>query len=79
MTEAKKPADQFQIGDTVLYVPEGVITTIRGYTWQTNIGNPPRILTYALDCGINVTTSMIERLDDAKASAGGTRAKSRST
>jgi len=59
----KSPKDQFQIGDEVLYKPEGVYTTIRGYLWlPIEINKPPRIGGYELDCGITVPAEWIERV-----------------
>lgn len=51
--EARQRAElQLQIGDAVLYLPEGVYTTVEGYVWHEEIGAAPRILAYRLSCGI---------------------------
>lgn len=58
----KKPQDQFQIGETVLYRPEGVLTRIRGYLWSETVGDAPRIVAYELDCNITVDGALLERM-----------------
>lgn len=55
------PKEQFQIGDDVVYVPEGVYATVDGYQWFTTIGESPKIIGYRLSCGIVVPRGMIER------------------
>lgn len=51
--------DQYQIGDEVVYVPEGVITTVTGYVWKYQVPEPPRILLYSLACGIDVPKDVL--------------------
>lgn len=55
------PETQFQIGDRVLYLPEGVYCTVEGYFWLESIGEPPSILGYRLSCGIIVNRDLISR------------------
>lgn len=57
----KDPKEQFQIGDTVVYMPEGVITEIGGYLWQHAMGSEPFIQSYVLTCGITVPGSTIAK------------------
>lgn len=45
-------SEQLQIGQRVLYVPEGVWTEVIGYEWKHCIGGPPSIVRYELSCGI---------------------------
>jgi hypothetical protein len=49
---ARSPESQFQIGDRVTYLPEGVYTEISGYLWHNSVGEIPRIMGYELSCGI---------------------------
>ncbi|RVC47588.1 MULTISPECIES: hypothetical protein [unclassified Mesorhizobium] len=57
--DAQRIAAQFQIGDEVVYVPEGVITTVAGYVWQEKVGTPPTIALYGLACGISVPKDLL--------------------
>jgi hypothetical protein len=59
VTEKTSTEFQFQIGDAVIYHPEGVCTTVIGYLWAESIGNFPRIVGYRLDCGITVPKTAI--------------------
>lgn len=59
LLEDKKPEDQFQIGDPVIYVPDGIITRVEGYTFYSDMFNPPKILTYNLSCGISVGADLL--------------------
>jgi hypothetical protein len=51
--------DQFQIGDEVVYTPEGVITTVTGYDWLTSVEAPPKVLAYQLACGISAPKNLL--------------------
>lgn len=51
--------NQFQIGDFVLYVHEGVFTQVQGYLWVEAIGALPVIGGYVLECGITVPKDAI--------------------
>lgn len=53
--------EQLQIGDRVTYTPEKVRATVTGYIWTQARGEPPKILMYELDCGIEVTRDLLER------------------
>lgn len=65
MTSLVSPADQYQIGDKVIYLPEGVRTKIAGYVWVGRYGcDLPEISTYRLDCGIAVPRAAIVRDSD---------------
>lgn len=55
------PDDQLQIGDDVIYLPEGVYAKVDGYQWFSAIGKPPSIIGYRLSCGIVAPRGMIER------------------
>lgn len=55
------PSDQLQIGDRVVYRPEGVITEIEGYRWAEPVGDLPHIIGYYLSCGIAAPRSAIDR------------------
>lgn len=54
-------ADQFQIGDRVIYTPEGVVTRISGYLWRTSVDSPPSIMSYELECGVSVAGELLCR------------------
>lgn len=54
-----KVADQYQIGDEVVYTHEGVVTKVTGYVWLEKLDEPPTILLYQLDCGISVPKSLL--------------------
>lgn len=53
MSEGKSVNDQFQIGDVVVYVPEGIVTQVRGYLWIDQMGELPVVGLYELSCGIH--------------------------
>lgn len=55
------PADQFQVGDKVTYMPEGVLAEVTGYLWANSIDGVHRIGGYELDIGITVPGQLIER------------------
>lgn len=57
------PADQYQIGDCVLYLPEGVITEVTGYLWEESVGEAPRIIAYELSCGTRVSRESLVSLE----------------
>lgn len=60
MSEPQRdPQTQFQIGDKVLYVPEGVETEIDGYLWIQSVGGLPKIGAFKLRCGIEVPAESI--------------------
>lgn len=48
----KPPEQQFQIGDKVIYLPEGVYTEITGYVWSFPDNVTAKIKKYRLSCGI---------------------------
>lgn len=48
------PNDQFQIGDPVLYVAQGIKTTVVAYVWAESTGGEPMLVNYKLACGISV-------------------------
>lgn len=50
----RDPNSQFQVGDKVLYLPEGVFAVVVGYVWIEAIGELPRIGAYRLSVGIEV-------------------------
>ena len=64
----KEPNEQFQIGDRVLYMPEGVITEIDGYLWSQKMGKDPFIQGYELRCGITVREDTIRKLGNSPTS-----------
>ena len=58
------PAEQPQIGDKVIYLPEGIATTVQGYEWEfnpdpSNINHAPKLKRYVLGCGVTVTRDHI--------------------
>ena len=57
----KRSEDQFQVGDEVLYEPEGVVTTVDGYLWLEAVGSLPEIGAYRLACGVSVPGSSLKR------------------
>lgn len=59
--QARDPERQFQIGDRVLYLPEGVYSVIEGYLWIETVGRVPRIGAYRLSCGIAVPENSISK------------------
>ncbi len=58
---ARSCESQFQIGERVVYLPEGVQTLIEGYVWIEAIGVAPRIGGYRLACGVTVSENTIAR------------------
>lgn len=58
----KKVSDQFQIGDSVIYTPEGVVTKVVGYLWGQKIGGFLYITYYQLECGINVPRHTLKKV-----------------
>jgi len=65
---ARDPADQFQIGEQVLYLPEGIFAVIEGYDWAESIGALPYLIAYQLSCGISVPGNAIARIPFKKTS-----------
>lgn len=63
----KDPAEQFQIGENVVYQPEGVVAQVVGYVWHEQMGELPTVAAYALSCGISVPGSALVREEDARA------------
>lgn len=61
-------ADQFQIGDEVLYADEGIVTEVTGYIWDVRIGDLPRVVAYELRCGVAVPYRALARITDGKVS-----------
>lgn len=57
------PKDQLQIGEHVIYEPEGVYATVEGYQWVVPLGDNPRIVGYKLSCDITASRSMLRRRD----------------
>lgn len=65
-------SDQHQIGDEVVYVPEGVITTVTGYDWIQGVDAPPKIIAYQLACGISAPKSLLAAyVGDRRYATGG--------
>ena len=58
---ARSPDSQFQIGDRVLYLPEGIYARVDGYFWNRTIGECPRVVSYLLSCGIEAPENTIAR------------------
>lgn len=58
--------DQLQIGQSVLYVDQGVFTKVTGYVWAHSVGGLSKIISYELACGINVPRNALARIDDGK-------------
>ena len=52
--EFQNPDTQFQMGDRVLYKPDGIIATVTGYQWVETMGHRPKLIGYELSCGITV-------------------------
>jgi hypothetical protein len=61
MITEKSIAEQYQIGDRVIYMPEGILTTITGYKWETYVEKPPAIIAYLLGCGIGISADYLCR------------------
>lgn len=55
----KDPKSQYQIGDQVVLLCEGVYATVEGYFWDQTIGEYPKIVGYKLSCGVTVSGNMI--------------------
>lgn len=72
---AVDPSEQLQVGDRVLYVDQGVITTVSGYVWQESLGSPPRIGLYVLSCGISAPRGALQRWEGASGSLLGEQAQ----
>lgn len=68
MTIEQSIAEQYQIGDRVVYIPEGIVTKISGYMWRTSTDRPPEIVAYELECGIAISSDYFCRA--APASGG---------
>jgi hypothetical protein len=62
---AAMTAEQYQIGDRVIYTPEGVVTTVSGYLWFNTVEKRPSIMGYELACGITVGSGLICRAPPA--------------
>lgn len=60
MSENKDPATQFQVGDRVLYLPEGIFAVVEGYVWNQQTGDLPKVMLYRLNIGIDVPASAIK-------------------
>lgn len=58
--EGRDPLTQFQIGDGVVYTPEGIITRVIGYLWSSAIGSAPKVVGYELACGVTVPAHMLQ-------------------
>lgn len=56
-----RPEDQFQIGDNVTYVREGVHSQVQGYMWAESVGGAPTVIGYKLSCGISVPRAELVR------------------
>lgn len=57
----RNPDTQFQIGEDVLYLPEGVRCKVDGYVWAEGVGEVPRVVAYRLSCGVSVSENCIIR------------------
>ncbi len=62
-TQRKHPSEQLQIGDPVVYLPEGIVTQVIGYAWGSEVGHGPRLTGYHLACGITVQRDVLERYE----------------
>lgn len=58
----KSTDEQLQIGDYVIYSPEGVFARIVGYVWIEPLGELPSISRYSLSVGISVPRSVLTLL-----------------
>lgn len=60
MTDVKS---QYQEGDRVVYVAEGILTKISGYVWEKKYSEDetPKLAGYQLSCGIAATASEFRR------------------
>lgn len=62
MTIAERdPATQYQIGDAVVYMPEGVVSIVSGYVWSNLPGALPMIAGYTLLAGCTVPAETLRR------------------
>lgn len=57
------PAHQFQVGEPVLLIEHGVLTTVTGYVWAESVGGMPNLIAYKLACGISVPKAAIKKQD----------------
>jgi hypothetical protein len=58
--QARDPASQYQLGEEVVYLPEGVITKVQSYVWTApNDGTASLISAYTLTCGITAKADAI--------------------
>ena len=55
------PERQFQVGESVLLVKQGVITTVTGYEWSQSVSGEPSIVGYKLSCGISAPFASISK------------------
>lgn len=62
MSSYISPDEQLQIGDEVVYIPEGVFTEVIGYEWAWQESGAPSISRYRLGCGISSDRAHIKRL-----------------
>lgn len=53
------PAAQYQCGDIVIYIPEGIVAQVIGFKWSK--GMVPRITGYHLGCGVCVAGNHLKR------------------
>lgn len=58
--QTRDPDKQFQIGERVLYIPDGIYAIVEGYLWLQAVGELPRVVAYRLSCGISVPGNTIE-------------------
>lgn len=56
---SRDPSTQYQLGDEVVYLPEGVFTKVTSYNWQTPTDGVAKIVGYSLACGIVATADDI--------------------
>lgn len=54
------PAAQFQVGDLVIYVPDGVVAQVSGFHWSKH-KTMPRIEKYHLTCGLCIEGKHLKR------------------
>lgn len=60
----KHPSEQFQIGERVVYQPEGIVAQIAGYVWHEPMDSLPTVASYVLSCGISAPASALARADE---------------
>lgn len=59
------PINQYQVGDVVIYTPEGVVAQISGFYWGKEVkGKPPRIEKYNLTCNLCVEGKYLKRYNN---------------